>query len=187
MACLVDRWVAFDQASSGLAKWLTQFGDEASSTNLLTRIDAGGDINSVYEQIEKRLRQIVERKMQTQALDRSTIQSAIIREEEIEQEKQRMLQEEEEARKKKEEEGEKTGEEAPLEDGAGSINKPTLSKGSARDTSQLTDSDFLPERNNIDDDFKPVLMQLWKTTSSTYKEQMMRVLGKQRVQREEIQ
>jgi len=65
MACLVDRWVAFDQASSGLAKWLTQFGDEASSSNLLTRIDAGGDINSVYEQIEGLLRQIVERKMQT--------------------------------------------------------------------------------------------------------------------------
>jgi adenylate kinase family enzyme len=48
-ACLVDRWVAFDQASSGLAKWLTQFGDEASSSNLLTRIDAGGDAQAVYE------------------------------------------------------------------------------------------------------------------------------------------
>lgn len=125
--------------------------------------------------------------MQARALQRSSIQAAVIREEEIEQEKQRLQQEEEEARKKKEEEGEKAGEEAPLEDGGGSITKPAMSKGSARDASQLTDSDFLPERNNIDNDFKPVLMQLWKTTSSTYKEQMMKVLHKQRLQREEIQ
>jgi len=45
----------------------------------------------------------------------------------------------------------------------------------------------LPDRNNIDDDFKKVLMDLWKTLSTTYKDQMMRVLGKQRAQREEIQ
>lgn len=48
-ACLIDRWVAFDQASSGLSKWLTQFGDEASKSNLLTRIDAGGNTQSVYD------------------------------------------------------------------------------------------------------------------------------------------
>ena len=125
--------------------------------------------------------------MQARALQRSMIQASVIREEEVEQEKQRLQQEEEEARKKKEEEGDKAGEEAPLEDGGGSITKPALSKGSARDASQLTDSDFLPERNNVDNDFKPVLMQLWKTTSSTYKEQMMKVLGKQRLQREDIQ
>ena len=82
--------------------------------------------------------------------------------------------------------GSRSAQEAALEDGAGSINKPALSKGSAKETSQLTDSDFLPERNNIDNDFKPVLMQLWTTISSTYKEQMMKVLHKQRLQREEI-
>lgn len=49
MACLVDRWVAFDQTRSGLEKWLTQFGDEATNTNLLATIEASGDINSVYD------------------------------------------------------------------------------------------------------------------------------------------
>ena len=135
----------------------------------------------MYEQIEKLLRTIVERKMQARALQRSTIQATVIREEEIEQEKQRLLQEEEEARKKKEEEGDKAGDDAAAEDGGGSITKPALSKGSARDASQITDSDFLPERNNIDNDFKPVLMQLWKTTGTTYKQQMMKVLRKQRL------
>ena len=43
------------------------------------------------------------------------------------------------------------------------------------------------ERSNIDDDFKGVLMTLWKRISVTYKEQMMKVLKKQRVQRESIQ
>jgi adenylate kinase family enzyme len=49
MACLVDRWVAFDQTRSGLEKWLTQFGDESTNTNLLARVGASGDINSVYD------------------------------------------------------------------------------------------------------------------------------------------
>ena len=63
MACLLDRWVAFDQTKSGLEKWLTQFGDEEISRNLMTRIEASGDINSVYDQIESILNNIVEHKM----------------------------------------------------------------------------------------------------------------------------
>jgi len=47
MSCLVDRWVGFDQTRSGLEKWLTQFGDEPTNTNLLARVEASGDINSV--------------------------------------------------------------------------------------------------------------------------------------------
>ena len=48
MACLIDRWVAFDQTKDGLNKWVTQFGDEQNSTNLLSMIQASGDINSVF-------------------------------------------------------------------------------------------------------------------------------------------
>ena len=48
-ACLLDRWVAFDQGKDGLKKWVTQFGDEEYGTNLMTKIEASGDINSVYE------------------------------------------------------------------------------------------------------------------------------------------
>jgi len=49
MSCLVDRWVAFDQTRNGLEKWLTQFGDESTKTNLLSRIEASGDIPTVYD------------------------------------------------------------------------------------------------------------------------------------------
>jgi hypothetical protein len=60
MACLLDRWVAFDQGKDGLRKWITQFGDEYTSTNLMTKIEASGDINSVYDQIDNILKKIVE-------------------------------------------------------------------------------------------------------------------------------
>jgi adenylate kinase family enzyme len=63
MACLLDRWVAFDQTKNGLEKWLTQFGDEETSRNLMARIEASGDINSVYSQIDNILNAIVEHKM----------------------------------------------------------------------------------------------------------------------------
>jgi len=88
MACLVDRWVAFDQTRSGLEKWLTKFGDEYTSTNLLARIEASGEINDVYTQIDNVLKQIVEQKARKQALKRSTLQAKLIREEEAEAEKQ---------------------------------------------------------------------------------------------------
>jgi hypothetical protein len=52
------------------------------------------------------------------------------------------------------------------------------SKGSAREGSQWTSEDYVPERNNIDEDFKAVLMALWRKTSASYKTQMMRALRK---------
>lgn len=65
----------------------------------MTRIDAQGNIDSITHQIEGILDAIVERKMQTKKLLRSTIQAAIIREEEIEAERQRALEEKEAAEK----------------------------------------------------------------------------------------
>ena len=82
MACLVDRWVAFDQTRNGLEKWLTKFGDEYTNTNLLARVEASGDINNVYSQIDGVLKQIVDQKMRKHALKRSAVQSKIIRDEE---------------------------------------------------------------------------------------------------------
>jgi len=38
-----------------------------------------------------------------------------------------------------------------------------------RDGSQITADDFVHERSNVDDDFKGVLMALWKEISTTYK------------------
>ena len=98
MACLVDRWVAFDQAKSGIEKWLTQFGDESTSFNLLHRIEASQDITSVYTQIDRILATVVEHKMRTQATLRANIQSEILRNEELQAEKLKAQQEAEEAK-----------------------------------------------------------------------------------------
>ena len=73
MACLIDRWVAFDQTKDGLRKWITQFGDEANSCNLMTKIEASGDIASVFDQIDGIVKQIIEQKMRKNALRRSAI------------------------------------------------------------------------------------------------------------------
>ena len=42
----------------------------------------------------------------------------------------------------------------------------------------MTADNFVNERSNIDNDFKGVLMGLWKRISSNYKSQMMKVLSK---------
>jgi len=125
---------------------------------------------------------------------RSRIQSTIIEREEYEEAARLAREEEEEARKKKEEEGEKSqaeGSGAVAEDAKSAGGKTgrsvAQSKGSAREGSQWTAEDYVPDRNNIDEDFKGVLMALWRRTSTSYKTQMMKALKKQRIQRENIQ
>ena len=61
------------------------------------------------------------------------------------------------------------------------------SKSSMRDGSQFTASDFVHERDNIDDDFKGTLMALWRKISTSYRSQMQLAMKKQRSQRDEIQ
>ena len=87
MALLIDRWVAFDQTSSGLEKWLSQFGDEPTSSNLMTKINANGSIEETEQLIEQIIQSIIQRKQSKQKVLRSSVQSIIIREEEIEAEK----------------------------------------------------------------------------------------------------
>lgn len=184
MACLIDRWVAFDQTRSGLDKWLTQFGDEDTNSNLLTRIEASGDINSVYDQIDSVLKTIVENKMKKQTFLRSRIQATIIEREEIEEAARLAREEEEEAKRKKEEEAEKTpaegsgGAEDAKSAGGKTGRSIAQSKGSAREGSTWTAEDYVPDRSNIDDDFKSVLMTIWKKTALSYKSQMIGSLKK---------
>jgi len=138
MACLVDRWVAFDQTKNGLMKWLTQFGDEATTMNLVSHVEASQGINDVYEQIDAVLKKIVQQKMTQQQFLRSRISSQIIREEETEQERLKAQQEEEEARHKKEDD-DKADDGASIDDGksggAKTQRSVAQSKGSIRDTS----------------------------------------------------
>ena len=83
-ACLLDRWVAFDQYAHGLEKWLTQFGDEETSSNLLTRIDANGTADDTFNHVDSVLKDIIRRKMRKQGMLRATLHANIIREDELE-------------------------------------------------------------------------------------------------------
>ena len=125
----------------------------------------------------------MEHKEKKQLFLRSRIQSVIIEREEAEAERVRAIQEEEEARKKREEAGENgEGEAAPVEEATKSMNKSKTSLAQksqgSMNGSQFTADDFVHSRDNIDDDFKGVLINLWKKTSVSYKEQMMKALGK---------
>ena len=81
-SCLIDRWMAFDETKQSLEKWLVQFGDEGNQRNLLKHIEASGDINSVFEQIDSVIQEIIKNKMTNQQLLRSKLQSQMIKEEE---------------------------------------------------------------------------------------------------------
>ena len=48
------------------------------------------------------------------------------------------------------------------------------------------DQMVIVERSNIENEFRIVLMNLWKKTSTNYKDQMVRVLKRNRVQRDSI-
>ena len=65
-------------------------------------------------------------------------------------------------------------------DGAGS----TMGKSLQNDTSVLS-LVKLPERDNIDNDFKPVIIQLWQDLVSNYKGQMKRIFRNIRMNREQ--
>ena len=103
------------------------------------------------------------------------MESKILAKRQEEQERERVLQEEEEARRKREEEGipEPIVEEV--------IVKPTKP-----DTASLKIEPKGPSLDNIDDDFKPVLLKLWQTLSTNYKKQTKKVFRLTRAQRERV-
>ena len=67
------------------------------------------------------------------------------------------------------------GEDVPVEQSVNTprnLTKSMMGSKSFQEGSQFTTSDFVHERNNIDNDFKGTLMALWKKISTGYKNQM---------------
>ena len=79
----------------------------------------------------------------------------------------RALKDEEEAKKLREENGE-ASQGAPTP-GPGPARSIGASRSSMREGSQFTASDFVHERDNIDDDFKATLMALWRKIATAYR------------------
>ena len=79
VACLLDRWVAFDQAASGLEKWLTQFGDEGAKKDLMVKIDSNGKPSEVFARVDEVLSGIINRKKKGAQMLRKTLQAEYVR------------------------------------------------------------------------------------------------------------
>ena len=65
--------------------------------------------------------------------------------------------------------------------------EPTKSRLSTMNRSESKGSiggGVLPERDNIDNDFKPVIIKLWQDAAKNYKEQMKQIFRNIRMQRE---
>ena len=136
---------------------------------MLTRIDANGTSEDVFNHVDGVLKDIIRRKMRKQGMLRATLHSNLIREEELEQERQRAEKEEAE---RKATDGEVSQVAVTPAPGPPITRSMIGSKSSMRDGSQFTASDFVHERDNIDDDFKSTLMSLWRKISSAYRQQM---------------
>lgn len=67
--------------------------------------------------------------------------------------------------------------------------EPTKSRLSTMNRSDskgsLSGAAGLPERDNIDNDFKPVIIKLWQDATKNYKEQMRQIFRNIRMQREQ--
>jgi hypothetical protein len=78
MSSLIDRWLAFDQTSNGLRKWLVQFGEEETQRVLLQKINADQSQEEVNKCISDVIDQIIELKTQTKINAREQIKNEII-------------------------------------------------------------------------------------------------------------
>ena len=50
-ATLIDKWISFDQTSTGLERWLSQFGNAHYDACVLSKISAQGSEDEVYYRI----------------------------------------------------------------------------------------------------------------------------------------
>jgi len=126
--------------------------------------------------------------MRKQALKRSTIQSKIIRDEENAERVR--------AKQINEDGGDidgKSGSQVADDKSQASRSQANRSVAGKSNKSQrldgnsaVTNQSVMPERDNIEEDFKGILFALWKQISTNFKAQMKRAFGKQRVQREHI-
>lgn len=66
---------------------------------------------------------------------------------------------------------------------ASNLEVPADKSGLSKDLSQRS-LNQLPDRNNLDGDFKPVIIEVWRDLSNNYKRQMKRIFRNIRLQRE---
>ncbi|CDW76374.1 sperm flagellar protein 2 [Stylonychia lemnae] len=182
-ATLIDRWISYDQNAQGLENWLKQFGlnskkGEARDFQILNKVSGDLDQDSLHKEIIQVIQKIQHKKSKQEVKIKKRILEKIIQTEIEEAEKQRIALEEEEERKRKEAEGgdQQPGEEIKKEEGK--VDKPEPA------TDRIGLKQAAPD--NIDNDFKPVIMDAWQQLCQNYKQQMKKVFRQVRDQRERL-
>lgn len=199
---IVDRIVSFDMQETSLRRWLSDFGVEERAYNLLQEVDASCQKDSVFEQIEKVIENILDNK-QVEKESMKEVLIAKLRTMAADKQKQSVTEAEKTAA-----EQDRSIEDVDM-NGTGELSKLSHNKSDKRTFQSKTEHDvsidpatksalsnansqlsiqqqsFMPERDNIDNDFKPVIIELWRDLAKNYKGQMKRIFRNVRCQREQ--
>lgn len=171
-ATLIDRWMSFDQGSTSLEHWLSQFGDSKIERSILYKLNASSTQAEMSEEIQKIVEGVLEGKRAREDSIKDKINSKLEEAERAEAERERFAAEEEEERKKREDEGAEGGAEgAKKEEAKVERPEPATERVAAKE----------PGVTNIDSDFKPTILKVWEELSDTYKGQMKKVFRQVRV------
>lgn len=208
VASLIDRYVAFDATTNNMRKWFTDFGVENEGRLLLQTIDChqvqehiSGQIRAVFEEILSQKERASNEQIDIYA-EKYRIHKAKLAQEEAE----RLEREAAEAAAALEAEQERSGSatqeipsssmskskaatEAPTQNQTKSSVAADVSKEESAPPdmqSPRSDKPSLPGRDNLDGDFRPIIMGHWKDLSVTYKKQMRSIFRNIRLHREHI-
>jgi hypothetical protein len=176
---LIDRYVAFDQATSSLQVWLTQFGVESEQRNLMQTIDAVQTVSNVHYAISQIAESVVSFKTRMIETTREALVAHFTQVFET-----KALQAKEEAEKASLEEPSKTTTNLSVNPSPDKKEHHSVSKSSLiPDPAPLSPEQI---RERIDNDFKPVIISLWTQLSSNYKKQMKKIFKNFRLMREQV-
>jgi len=201
---LVDRVVSFDMQEMSLRKWLHAFGVEERQYCLLQSVNGNATKESVFEQISAIIGNILDNKQ----IEKEAVREMfVIKLRQLLEEKAKQLaQEAADQMDQSFEDGElnRTGEiskmsETKREGVEGSRRSKELVKGGESNeasidvggksalTHNISNASImhLPERDNLDGDFKPVIIEVWRELARNYKRQMRRAFRNIRLQREQ--
>ncbi len=202
MSALADRFVAFDQTAGSLKKWLTRFGVEEQARNLVHVLNGEGSKEEVCAAIRDSIAAVLESKARARTSVRDKFAAKI--EARNAEEANRIAAAELKAAQAATP-SQEPGSQPSIEEGATaakeggkqmSRNASKAKIAASKDEkgslgtlhtdgkTSLTPAPVVFERDNIDGDFRPVLIQMWQQLSATFKAQMKSIFQGVRTHRE---
>ena len=192
-----DKHLAFDKNTKRLKQWFSKFGyeeEEDESTKLELCHEVKGESPNPTEVLENIsvLDKIIERKQNQWNTKREQFREELhaekerIRleeEERIRLEEEQKRKEEEEAKKKEEGEGDEENQEQPPEESPKEEEKAPEEENKEEEEVKEPEP---PGKDNIDDDFAPVLMEVWDDIQNKYLRKSRKGFNLYRGQRDRI-